>query len=150
MIKDKVIYFTAQVNLNLEIYGAGPQKNKLEKLLNKKIQKLSHSELLNKLLQAEMLVLNTGYEGLSHVILEAMGVGTPVITTNAGGNPELIKDGENGILVEYNHKEQLKQAILKLHNNQELQEKFITNSKKILEKFAFEKMINDTIRILET
>jgi len=34
---------------------------------------------------------------MSHVLLEAMKVGTPIITTKAGGNPETIKDEETGL-----------------------------------------------------
>ena len=143
-------------NFRLEIYGSGPQKETLEKsitnlnLKNKTIIKdISHDELMLKLTNAEIFVLNTGYEGLSHTILEAMAAGTPVITTNIGGNPELIKDGENGLLVEYNNKEQLKQAILKLHGSSELRQKFVENSKEVLKKFTLAEMINKTAAVLQ-
>ena len=143
-------------DFKLMICGDGPEKEKLEKLIFKlnlqnrvEIKKCNHDEVLKNLSQAKMFVLNTSYEGLSHAILEAMGVGVPIITTNVGGNPELIQNNENGILVEYNNYAQLKDAILKLHEHKELQEKFIVNSKKVLQKFTFEKMINDTIQVLE-
>ncbi len=141
-------------SFRLEIYGDGPQKEKLESLiakldLSKKvlIKNVIHDELMLKLASAEIFILNTAYEGLSHTILEAMAAGTPVITTNIGGNPELITDQKNGLLVEYNNKEQLKAAILKLYNNSELRQKFVENSKSVLEKFSFENMINQTINL---
>ncbi len=102
------------------------------------------------LLAADLFVLNTAYEGLPHTILEAMDAGVPVVTTNMCGNPEVVTDGYNGLLIEYNNKEQLKEVILKLYNNRELCHKLVANSKKVLEKFTFNKMISDTIKTLKS
>ncbi len=143
-------------DFKLLICGSGPEKQNLQNLIlklklekNIEIKKCNHQEVLKYLSQAELFVLNTGYEGLSHTILEAMFSEIPIITTNVGGNLELIKNNENGILVEYNNKKQIKDAILKLHNNPELQQKFIQNAKKDLDKFSFENMINKTIEVLK-
>ena len=105
--------------IKLKIIGSGPDRKKLEfKIKNLGLSEridlvgqLPHQEFLQCLAGAEIFVLNTAYEGLSHVILEAMACGIPVITTDIGGNPEVIKSGYNGILVEYNNKEQFKKAI---------------------------------------
>lgn len=70
---------------------------------------------------ADMFVLNTRYEGLSHALLEAFNARTPVITTRAGGNSELVQPG-TGLLVEYNNTEELEVAIRKL-----LEEKTFAN-----------------------
>ena len=143
-------------SFKLIILGSGPQEEKLLEearslnLLSSEdvvIMKSDWLGVISYLRQAYIFVLNTGYEGLSHTILEAMATGVPVVTTNVGGNPELIKDGENGLLVEYNNKEQLKEAILKLYQNEDLRKKFIENSKKVLEKFSFANMINQTINL---
>lgn len=111
--------------------------------------KLPHSELMGHFKASTMFVLNSGYEGLPHIVLEAMACGLPVITTNACGNPEVVKHGYNGLLIEYNNKEQLKEAILRLWRDRELQKKFIENGKKTLEKFKLEDMINKTIKALK-
>ena len=47
----------------------------------------------------DIFVLPSQNEGISNTILEAMAVGVPTIATNVGGNPELIKHEESGILV---------------------------------------------------
>jgi glycosyltransferase involved in cell wall biosynthesis len=112
--------------------------------------KLPHKELMGYFKASKMFVLNTAYEGLSHMILEAMACGLPVVTTNVGGNPEIIKNGHNGLLVEYNDKEQLRKAILKLLRDKKLQNKFIANGKKTLEKFKLETMIDKTLSILKS
>jgi glycosyltransferase involved in cell wall biosynthesis len=93
---------------------------------------------------ADIFVLNTGYEGFSHTILEAMSAGLPVITTDVGGNPEIIQDGQNGLLVEYNNKDQLKEAIKKLYDDPKLREKFASNAKAGLQKFSLDNMITET------
>lgn len=109
---------------------------------------LSHDELMAQFKASKMFVLNTGYEGLPHIILEAMACGLPVITTKVGGNPEVIKNGHNGLLVKYNNKKQLKKAVLKLWKDKDLQKKFIANGYKVLEKFKLKTMIDKTLDVL--
>ena len=143
--------------LRLMIIGEGPEREKLSDLVRDLnldgriiINALPHNLVLDNLSLAGIFVLNTGYEGLSHTVLEAMAAGTPVITTKIGGNPELIIDNENGLLVEYNNREQLKEAILKLYQSRELSQKFINNSKEVLKKFTKEEMIEKTKSFLKS
>jgi glycosyltransferase involved in cell wall biosynthesis len=48
---------------------------------------------------ADVFVLNSSYEGFSHLLIEAQALGVPSVATAVGGNPELITSGENGVLV---------------------------------------------------
>jgi glycosyltransferase involved in cell wall biosynthesis len=59
----------------------------------------------------DYVVVYSGYEGLSHTILEALHTGTPIIASDRGGNPEIVRDGENGLLVPYPDVEALEAAI---------------------------------------
>jgi glycosyltransferase involved in cell wall biosynthesis len=60
---------------------------------------------------AEVFVLATSNEGWANVFLEAMACGLPVVTTEVGGNAEVVADAKLGTLVPFGQPEQLKQAI---------------------------------------
>ncbi len=62
----------------------------------------------------DVSVLISSSESLSNVILESMAAGVPVIATDVGGNPELVKDGETGILVPPSNEDRLVEALLRL------------------------------------
>jgi len=144
-------------SFRLIIVGDGPEEKRLKRLVKKLgleskvylVGRKTKDELRNYYAAADLFTLNTGYEGFSHIILEAMAIGSPIITTNVCGNPEIVKDSYNGLLVEYNNKKQLKEAILKLWKDKELREKLTVNAKKSIEKFTKEKMVRETLKILE-
>jgi glycosyltransferase involved in cell wall biosynthesis len=94
-------------DLKLYIAGDGPEKEKLSEIvrsfhLEEKVVFLGvlpKEKLHRHIKAADVFVLNTSYEGFSHQLLEAMSLGTPVITTTSGGNPEMIETGKDGLLV---------------------------------------------------
>jgi glycosyltransferase involved in cell wall biosynthesis len=143
-------------SLMLVIVGDGPSledlRFKIEDLrLNENVKLvgvIEHDKLPLYFKATDVFVLNSSYEGLSHVLLEAMAYKTPIIATNVGGNPELIEDGVNGFLVKRGDLEDLKSKILRLHGDEFLRNKFIENSSEKVRRFSFERMINDTIQIL--
>ena len=96
-----------------------------------------------------IFLLNTGYEGFSHQILEAMSLGLPIITTNAGGNKEIVENEKNALVVEYNNKEAWREAIIMLLKNPKLQETISKGAKETAKKFLDIDMIDKTIKILE-
>ena len=48
---------------------------------------------------ADVAVLSSSWENFPHAIVEALAVGTPVVATAVGGVPEIVEDGQNGLLV---------------------------------------------------
>ena len=87
---------------------------------------------------SDLFVLNTEYEGLSHLLLEATMMHCPILTTRVGGNPEAVKEGVNGILVSYNDKEALGEKIEMIMNGgfelkkKKVEEFFVRFEKKVL------------------
>ena len=156
LIKIMPELLTKNIRFKLVIVGSGPDEGKLKNLIDALNLKnyvilagqISHKDLPCYFRASDLFVLNTNYEGLSHILLEAMHLNLPIITTAIGGNPEIIEHNHSGLLVEYNNRKELKKAIFDLWENKELQKKFQENSKKVLEGFTFERMIKDTFEIL--
>jgi len=154
----KIMPQVSEINqaFRLVIVGDGPDKKILESMiknlgLERKVflvGKKSQSELATYLAAADMFVLDTGYEGFSHQILEAMAAGIPVITTAVGGNKEVITQGENGFLIRYNDEFNLIEAIKTVWSDPLLREEFISKGKKTAQRFNVEKMFRETIKLL--
>ncbi|MBL7033518.1 MAG: glycosyltransferase family 4 protein [Candidatus Delongbacteria bacterium] len=72
--------------------------------------------------QAALLTLPSYYEGLPIVLLEAMAMGLPVVATPVGAVPEVLTDGEEGLLVPVGEIDQLASALLQLLKNPELRQ----------------------------
>jgi glycosyltransferase involved in cell wall biosynthesis len=72
---------------------------------------LAPEDLKGPLSAADVFVLATSNEGWANVFLEAMACGLPVVTTDVGGNAEVVSDAKLGILVPFGHADQLAQAI---------------------------------------
>ena len=142
--------------LRLVVIGDGPDRKLLELMvknmgLERKVfvvGKKSKEEIAIYFAAADMFVLNSGYEGFSHQILEAMAAGVPVIASSVGGNREVIKQGENGFLVRYNDEFNLIEAIKGMHQSTELREEFIVQGMKTVEKYSMEKMLKQTFNLL--
>jgi glycosyltransferase involved in cell wall biosynthesis len=71
---------------------------------------------------ADVLILPSTLDGRPNIVLEAMAMGVPVIATNVGGLPGIIKHGETGFLFNADDLEEFAQTILKLKNNPLLRE----------------------------
>lgn len=94
-------------DLHLVIAGDGPMLNPLrEEAVQSGISdrvhflgRLDAHELAIYYRAADYVLLYSAYEGLSHVLLEALSYGTPVLASDIPGNRELVKHGENGLLI---------------------------------------------------
>ena len=95
-------------NVDVEIVGNGPQRARLEALAGGRVRfsgALSHDEALARLRGASAFVLpcrelaSGDRDGLPVALVEAMSAGVPVVTTPVGGIPELVRNGETGVLV---------------------------------------------------
>jgi glycosyltransferase involved in cell wall biosynthesis len=91
----------------LELVGSGADRPALEAIvaarrLEDRVRfagALPRHEVLAHLAGARAAVLSSAWENLPHAAVEALAVGTPVVSTAVGGVPEVVRDGENGLLV---------------------------------------------------
>ena len=138
----------------LLIIGSGPELEKLNakrSTLNANVKflgSLPHEWVLKYLKAADIFLLNTGYEGFSHQILEAMAVGVPVISTHSGGNREILKDRQNCLVAGYNEKEAWIGAIFEFLEDQNLYSNILQNSKIDSARFSGQNMIEETLKVL--
>jgi len=144
--------------INLVILGQGQQMSKLKSQidalkLNNNIflkGKVDRQTTLAYLQAADLFVLNTNYEGHSHCLLEAMKMGVPIITTFAGGNTETIKNGQTGLLINFNYKDQWQEAICKILDQPQLADKIALNAKKDLIRFSWSKLVKETTEVFNS
>ncbi len=99
---------------------------------------------------ADAFVLNTAYEGLSHQLLEVMDLGTPIVTTAVGGNPELITDGINGYLVPYNDTAALTAAIAHILHHPESRERMVQMARSRSKEFSKEAVVAEIATLLKS
>lgn len=140
--------------IRLVIVGDGPELERLKKLARGLDYivfkgKLPRTELIKCMQLADIFLLNTNYEGLSHTILEAMKIGLPVIATRAGGNPETIIDKKTGLLVDYGDKKEWLEAINLLLDNPDLAQGLANQAKESLDKFNWNSLVKKTINVFE-
>lgn len=109
-------------NACLILAGDGPLRNELaEQVSRLGLQSVvefrgivSRSQLPELLAQTDLVVLPSLWEGLPVALIEALSAGKAVVASNVGGNPELVVDGENGLIVPPRDSRALAQAILTL------------------------------------
>ncbi len=127
-------------NLQLILVGEGPDKL----MLKNKVQELGLEnnvsffpftrEPVYVFERIDILVLSSLYkEGLPNVLLEAMSMKTPVVSSNMAGVPEIVKEGETGYMVEPGKSDQLAEAISKMWSDQSAYKKMSENGHKLME-----------------
>lgn len=85
----------------------------------------------------DIYLLLSGLEGLGQSIIEAMMLEKPVIATNVGGIPEIVKDSKTGFLVELGDSEKIAFLINKLLSESEMSKRVVNDAKKNVEKFSW-------------
>ena len=117
---------------HLHVVGDGPQEPQLRSFVQEHglknisfLGKKSGGELARLVQEARMIVVpSEWYDNSPLVIYEAMAYGKPVIATRLGGMPELIIEGETGLLFDAGNAEQLAEKIRHLWDRPELAERF--------------------------
>ncbi len=98
----------------------------------------------------DIFVMPSLKEGLGLSLIEAMGCGLAVIGSRVGGIPALIRNGENGLLVNPKDTRDLARAISKLIENQQLRQDIGSNARAFIEQnFLEEDMLRKTERVYE-
>ena len=116
------------IEVSCTLIGGGPEREALESLsarlgIADKVRFLgaqAHGPTLEQVAMADVFVLASFAEGLPVALMEAMALGVPCVSTTIAAIPELIADGENGLLVPPANVEALTNALARLANAPEL------------------------------
>jgi glycosyltransferase involved in cell wall biosynthesis len=152
---DHIISALEQVpELRLIVAGDGPTRARLEAQagpLGERVRflgQIGREALAVYMKAADYFVLYSGYEGLSHSILESLRAGTPVIASDQGGNPEAIEHDFNGLLVPYVDVDALADTLRSAFTAGKRDE-LAPNTSTGLSRFTFSRMVTQTDGVLK-
>ena len=97
---------------------------------------LSQEDLLKAYACADVFVIPSSYEAFGLTLIEAMAQGVPVVATNVGGMPYVLKDGKCGKIVEYGDVEELSTAIIELLDDEQKRLNYIDQGYKRVKDFS--------------
>jgi glycosyltransferase involved in cell wall biosynthesis len=139
----------------LFLVGDGEERKNLEALvienkLEGKVEfvgKVENDEILKYMAIADVFVLPSLSEGFPMVILEAMSSGLPIVASNVRGLGEIIKDEENGFLVEPKNVNQIVEKVLLLLENYKLREKIANNNMEKVKRYSWVNVVGKIEKI---
>jgi glycosyltransferase involved in cell wall biosynthesis len=98
---------------------------------------------------ATIACLSSREEGMGSVLLDAMAFGRPIATTRAGGIPEVVVDGESGLIAERENPEALGAAVVRLATDPALAQRVADGARRRVRDFSIERMTDRTVEIYE-
>ena len=144
-------------DLKLVVMGSGPCELYLKNVARDidGVLFIGHvdSPMVKRLLYERCLavVVPSMHETLPTVVIEAMAYGKPVIATDVGGNPFMVKNGKNGFLVTPKDTESISRFIKILYENPDLRKKMGAYGRELVEKeFSYEKMTTETLKVYDS
>ena len=136
-------------DLRLWLFGEGPDKDTFKKLAanNQNIIFQGYPDnTLERVADSDVFVHPSYLEGFSISLVEAAKLGLPIIACRVGGNPELVINGENGLLVPAKDPEALAIAMNDLASNTEKRNAFGAKARQDYEsRLTFEKIVKEKV-----
>ena len=154
-IIEAVAQIRPQITASLVIVGSGPLRFGLTRFAKEKlgasariVGALTHADTLAVMRESDVFVLNSSYEGLSHVLIEALALGKPIVATRAGGNPEVVEDGVSGLLIPVGDTEALAAALERLLGDETLRKRLGEGALASAHRFDRDRMVGETVQAL--
>ena len=111
--------------------------------------KLSKTDWIKLSENYDIFINTTHFDNTPVSLIEALALGLPVVTTNVGGIPYLVRDKETALLVNDSDSQAMANAISELIENHELAEKLALNGRKLVEHFDWQIVKNQWKEILK-
>lgn len=128
--------------VTLDIAGDGTDRQLLEEQvralnISSRVRFLgyqSQQQVRELLKETDLFVMSSFAEGVPVVLMEAMAAGVPVVATRIAGIPELVRDGQNGLLVEPGDVDDMAKAVGRLLGDAELRNRFAIAARQDIER----------------
>ena len=126
----------------LQIYGEGEQDPMLRQLIQTEslqdvvIVHQPTKQIMEKYLENSIFLLTSRFEGQPMVLIEALACGLPVVSFDCPWGPaDIIRDGEDGFLVEYLNTDEAAQRVCQLIDNPIMRKKMSANARKNIQRY---------------
>ena len=135
------------------ITGDGPMRGQIENRiaelgLQQEVILLGfRQDLENVFADLDLLLFTSKEEGLGSTLLDAMAYGLPIVTTEAGGIPEIVKNEFNGLTAPVCDAHRLADQVLRMLNENLLKEKLVVNAREFVKGFSKEEMAMKTLNV---
>jgi len=140
-------------NITFIAAGSGPDEQELVKLhsrlnLGKKFIFAGFREDTADLLKMfDIFVLSSRMEGMGTSILDAQSAALPIVAARAGGIPEIVQDGRNGILTDTGDDKALAEAVIKLARDKQLRKNLGKIGQSFVKRFDYRQTVLKTINV---
>ncbi|MFC1991160.1 glycosyltransferase family 4 protein [Chloroflexota bacterium] len=157
LIKAMEIVSQSDCSSRLILAGEGPEEENLKSLTEQLklrgcvefVGQIPNKKVPEYLAVSDIFVLPSLSEGFPLVLLEAMASGLSIVTTRVTSLPEIIKDGENGFLVEPRNPEQIAEKVLLLFKDHELMGEISRNNKEKAKYYSWDNIVNSIEEIYQ-
>jgi len=149
IVKEKV------PEIKLLLVGDGGERKNLEKLVEELnlenyvtfIGKIPNEEVPKYMMISDVFVLPSLSEGLPITILEAMASGLPIVATKVGGLPEIVRERENGFLVEPKNSKEIAEKVLYLLSNDKIRNSISLNNKEKAKNYSWDSIVDKLTKV---
>jgi glycosyltransferase involved in cell wall biosynthesis len=143
--------------VSLVVAGDGPERAALERRvaeagLGDRVRfdgPLARDQVLTLFRAADATLLTSSWENLPHSVVEALAVGTPVVATAVGGVPEVVRDGENGLLVAPGDVAAIARAIDRLARDERLRATLAAQATDSVAELDETRLLERIVRLIE-
>lgn len=143
----------ANDDVSLIVAGDGDERARLESLAGPRVRfvgPVPRERVVELFHAADAAILSSSWENFPHTVVEALAVGTPVLATTTGGIGEVVRDGENGLLVASGDVSGLAAAIRRYFSDEALRERLRARAAPSVERYAPERVFAELEATLQT
>jgi len=131
--------------IQLKIAGSGPQRAELEQLAERLglgsavvfLGRLDRPQIVALYHGAHAMLNPSRVDNMPNSVLEALACGLPVISTNVGGVPYIVQDGQTAVLVAPDNKHEMAQAVIKLYRDSTLRSHLRDSGCRVVAQYAW-------------